>query len=194
MRRIINILPFIFLLVACIQSEYETGQSTNRVSSRILQDGDCIEVGIDCAGSSVGVVDKMLFGSFTEMHGGDLVPGILEQYIVNTSFEQWNFNGVKGEEKNELVYTGDSEVTENDGVAYPWEKRILSGTPTISVSTAQYRNTSRSQRVAVSNGAQAAIIQRLALPLYRVSSYRLEFYAKVTTSKNLISQEHSWLL
>lgn len=182
MRRIINIIPFMFLLVSCVHNDYDTKQSTNMSLSRMSQNSDYVEVGIDCAGSAVGVVDKMLFGSFTEMHGGDLVPGVLEQYIVNTSFEVWNSNGTKGEEKNELVYTGDNEVVENDGVAYPWEKRIISGTPTISVSTAQYRNTSRSQRVAVSNGSSAAIVQRLALPLYRVSSYRLEFYAKVTTS------------
>lgn len=178
----IKVLPFIILFAGCVQSEFDSVQGPKYTSSRSALREECIEIGIDCAGSSVGVIDKMLFGSFTEMHGGDLVPGVLEQYIVNTSFEVWNSNGSKGEEKNELVYTGDNVVVEDDNVAYPWEKRILSGTPTISVSTAQYRNTSRSQRVAVSNGSCAAIIQRLALPMYRVSSYRLEFYAKVTTT------------
>ncbi len=38
----------------------------------------------------------LLFSSYSEHHGGDLVPGIYEQYVVNPSLEEW-YRGAKEE-------------------------------------------------------------------------------------------------
>ena len=136
-----------------------------------------IPVTVDCAETLDSPVSNLLFGSFSEMHGGDLVPGILEQYIVNTSFETWEPYGDKGETKNELVFTGSNAVQEDPAVAYPWEKRLISGNAAFSVTSEDKLNTERSQKIVVEQGGTAALLQRLALPDYRILKYRLRFHA-----------------
>ena len=138
-----------------------------------------IPVIVDCERTLESPVSSLLFGSFSEMHGGDLVPGILEQYIVNTSFETWDSCGDKGETKNEQVFTGSSAVQEDPDVAYPWEKRVLSGTAVFSVTSEEKLNTHQSQKIAVEQGDTAALIQRLALPKYRTDKYKLRFHARM---------------
>ena len=137
-----------------------------------------IQLNLDPAEALEAPISELLFGSFSEMHGGDLVPGICEQYIVNTSFEQWQHNGQKGETKNELVFTGSEAVTEYEDVAYPWERRIISGKSTFTITEAEKHNTASSQMIALQSGSKSALVQRLALPYYRTSKYKLRFYAK----------------
>ena len=138
-----------------------------------------IPVAIDCDEKSDSPVSNMLFGSFSEMHGGDLVPGILEQYIVNTSFEAWQSSGDKGETKNELVFTGADAVPEDPDVAYPWEKRQISGQSAFCVTSEDKRNTKLSQKIEVGQDGAAVLLQRLALPDYRTLKYRIRYHARL---------------
>ena len=137
-----------------------------------------IQLALDPAEALEEPISELLFGSFSEMHGGDLVPGICEQYIVNTSFEQWKDNGTKGETKNELVFTGSESVSPDTDLAYPWEKRLISGKSTFTVTEEEKRNTLSSQKITLESGAKSALVQRLALPYYRTAKYKLRFYAK----------------
>ena len=155
--------------------------------------GKVIDMKVDCSKSSSHEISDLIFGSYAEMHGGDLVPGICEQYIVNTSFERWYSYGDKGETKNELIFTGDDAVAEDGDVSYPWEKRRLSGTSFFSVTDEESRNTAFSQRIEVNSGGSAALLQRLALPYYRISEYKVEFYAKVVGNPALKVSFHDVL-
>lgn len=123
-------------------------------------------------------VSELIFGSYSEMHGGDLIPGVCEQYIVNPSFEEWIAEGHRGESKNELVFTGKDAVAEDPSVAYPWEKRIVGSDATFSVSKEDKFNTAMSQMIEVGSGTYASLVQRLALPFYRTNSYKVRFYIK----------------
>lgn len=136
-----------------------------------------VEVMVDCTAPLSEPVSSMLFGSFSEMHGGDLVPGILEQYVVNTSFEPWVATGVKGEVKNELVYS-EEDIPVDADVAYPWEKRIISGQAAFSTVSEEKFNTLMSQKVSVGAGARAVLLQRMALPFYRTDRYKVRFWSK----------------
>ena len=130
-------------------------------------------------------VSELIFGSFSEMHGGDLVPGICEQYIVNPSFERWYNYGDKGESKNELVYVDDDAVEKDPSVAYPWEKRVSGSNASFSITEEERYNTIQSQKIVVGAGASAVLLQRLALPFYRTDSYRVKFHARVTGDVNV---------
>ena len=152
--------------------DHDTGMGRLDISSDI-------NVAVDCNAISQSPVSELLFGSYSEMHGGDLVPGICEQYIVNTSFEKWDSYGDLGETKNELVFTGSAAVPEDIDLAYPWEKRNIAGRGTFSVTTEDKCNTLSSQKVEVESGATAVLLQRLALPYYRINDYKVSFYAKV---------------
>ena len=143
-----------------------------------LDISDGIKVTLDCDSRLAEPISELIFGSYSEMHGGDLIPGILEQYIVNPSFETWDSIGDKGEEKNELVFTDSEAVSQDPNVAYPWEKRILSGNVTFDMTDEDKFNTLFSQKITVTSESSAALLQRIALPLYRTSKYKVKFYAK----------------
>lgn len=164
--------------INCIVTPAISGESKN------------VRIDIDCAKASSDIISGMIFGSFSEMHGGDLIPGICEQYIVNTSFEPWNDDGLKGESKNELVFTGNEAVKKEPDVAYPWEKRQDKGVSVFSVSTSEKINTSSSQKIVLESGATAVLLQRLALPYYRIGSYKTSFYAKVEGNVELKVSYH----
>ena len=138
-----------------------------------------IKVSLDCADRLDTPVSELIFGSFSEMHGGDLIPGICEQYIVNPSFEKWYHDGDRGETKNELVFTDDDAVLEDPSVAYPWEKRVSGSNASFSVTEEEKYNTSMSQKIVVGAGATASLVQRLALPFYRTDKYKVRLSSKV---------------
>ncbi|MBQ9893554.1 MAG: carbohydrate binding domain-containing protein [Bacteroidales bacterium] len=138
---------------------------------------------IDCNSPLSSPVSRMLFSSFSEVHGGDIVPGICEQYVVNPSFEVWDATGDLGESKTELIYTGGSAIAEDEAVAYPWEKRLSGSGASVGKTTSEKYNTDYSQCLTVSTGGTATLLQRLALPFYRVSKYKLSFYAKSSGSE-----------
>ena len=152
-----------------------------------------IPVTIDCDQTLDSPISNLLFGSFSEMHGGDLVPGILEQYIVNTSFEVWDSYGDKGEAKNELVFTGDSAIAEDPYVAYPWEKRLLSGTSAFCMTSEEKRNTNLSQKISIEDDGTAVLLQRLALPDYRTLKYKVRFHARLLGDLSLNVSFHDVL-
>ena len=156
-----------------------------KTGSGRLDAGDDINVPIDFNRKSENPVSELIFGSFSEMHGGDLIPGICEQYVVNPSFEQWISSGDKGESKNELVFTGNDAITEDPNVAYPWEKRAIRGESTFARSKVECYNTSASQEITLEYDGVAALLQRMALPLYRTSSYKVRFYAKSSGNVSL---------
>lgn len=182
------------LLSGCAQTEYDLLEqsytydtSQGKYECKYASSTDSVtrvEVGLNCSSlQAEKTVSEMIFGSFSEMHGGDLVPGIIEQYIVNTSFEVWNDDGEKGESKNELVFVKQQSVAKEDNVAYPWQVRILSGSPEVRISTnksaGNVLNTNCSQRIKLSENADSAVLyQRLALPMYRANKYKLELYVK----------------
>ncbi len=143
-----------------------------------LDVSDGVKVLLDCALRLNEPISELIFGSYSEMHGGDLIPGILEQYIVNPSFEVWDPVGDKGEEKNELLFTDSDAITQDPDVAYPWEKRILSGNVAFGMTEEDKFNTQFSQKITVSSESSGALLQRIALPLYRTSRYKVKFYAK----------------
>ena len=145
-----------------------------------LDISDGIKVLLDCDSRLDEPISELIFGSYSEMHGGDLIPGILEQYIVNPSFETWESVGDKGEEKNELVFTDSEAIPHDPDVAYPWEKRVIAGNPTCVVTDKENHNTLFSQKITVTSGSSAALLQRIALPLYRTSIYKVKFYAKTS--------------
>lgn len=130
--------------------------------------------GIDLENCLSEPVSPLLFGSFSEMHGGDLVPGIIEQYMVNQSFEEW-YSGAPSS-KTEIVF---SDVSSMTGVAYPWQIRKDAGSPVPSL-VADCFNTKQAQRITLSVGEKATLYQRLALPVYRTMKYKVKFYAKVS--------------
>ena len=152
-----------------------------------------IPVTIDCEKTLNSPVSNLLFGSFSEMHGGDLVPGILEQYIVNTSFETWDSYGDKGETKNELVFTGNNAIPADPDVAYPWEKRQLSGTSAFCMSPEDKRNTNLSQKISIEDEGSAVLLQRLALPDYRTLKYKVRFHARLLGDLSLNVSFHDVL-
>ena len=145
-----------------------------------LDFSDNIKVQLDVNSHLTEPVSEMIFGSYSEMHGGDLIPGICEQYIVNPSFEAWESVGDNGESKNELLFTDSSAIAEDPAVAYPWEKRIISGNASFARTEEEKFNTSASQKITVTSDASGALLQRIALPLYRTSIYKVKFYAKIS--------------
>ena len=151
--------------------DHNTGEGSLEISTDVdvvLDPDNCLDT----------PVSELLFGSFSEMHGGDLVPGICEQYIVNPSFEEWIDAGQRGESKNELVFINNNAVEKDPDMAYPWEKRIVGSEASVSVCADTRFNTYMSQKVEVRRGSGAAILQRLALPLYRTERYKVRLYAK----------------
>ena len=116
-------------------------------------------------------IDPQLFGSFYEEHWGDITPGIYEQYLVNPSFEPWYT--APGENKTRVVFP----VAAAAGVAYPWEPYPDARAASWSAS-ADRVNSEQSQRIEVHEGAPAGVSQRLALPDYRVTRYRLRFWTR----------------
>ena len=116
-------------------------------------------------------IDPQIFGSFYEEHWGDVTPGIYEQYLVNASFEPWYT--APGENKTRVVFP----VPAAPGVAYPWEPYPDAGSASWSASDDRV-NSERSQRVDVRGEAPAGVAQRLALPDYRVTRFRLRFWAR----------------
>jgi len=122
------------------------------------------------------VINKELFGSFTEEHWGDITPGVYEQYLINPSFEEWY--EITGESKTQVVFT---EIEKQKGVAYPWQKK---GDGAASLSK-DCLNTSFSQ-MAEPKGKETIIYQKIVLPDYRTKNYNLKFYSKI---KNEISLE-----
>jgi alpha-N-arabinofuranosidase len=117
-------------------------------------------------------IDAQIFGSFYEEHWGDVTPGVYEQYLVNPSFEPWYT--APGENKTRVVFP----VPAAPGVAYPWEPYPDARAASWSASDDRL-NSERSQRVEVRGGASAGVAQRLALPDYRVTRFRLRFWARV---------------
>ncbi len=121
------------------------------------------------------VVNPLLFSSYSELHGGDLVPGIYEQYVLNPSFEQWFKDGK--EEKSENIFR---DIQEYPGVSYPWEFLHLWGDARFSLSD-DCINTSKSQQITLASGDKVRLFQKMALPYYRVQTYKLTFYAKAVS-------------
>jgi len=115
------------------------------------------------------VINPELFGSFSEQHWGDITPGIYEQYLINPSFEEWYED--TEEYKTQLVFL---DTEKQAGIAYPWQKK---GAGEAFLSK-DFLNTALSQSIAPRN-KETVLFQKLALPDYRVLSYRLKFYAKV---------------
>ncbi|MBQ9893555.1 MAG: hypothetical protein IJM35_10425 [Bacteroidales bacterium] len=135
---------------------------------------DTVRVTLKPAGATV---NPLLMSSYSELHGGDLVPGIYEQYVLNPSLEPWYRDGK--DEKSELIFR---DTPEYPGVAYPWEVLHLKGDARLELS-GDCVNTAHSQRVTVATGAKVRLFQKIPLPLYRVDTYKLTFYAKSDSGK-----------
>ncbi len=120
-------------------------------------------------------LDPQLFGSFYEEHWGDVTPGVYEQYLVNPSFEPWYER--EGESKTRVVFP----VPAASGVAYPWEP-YPDARAAVWSAAADRVNSEQSQRIEVREGTRAGVAQRLALPDYRVTRFRLRFWARVEGS------------
>ena len=155
--------------------DYDFGTGTGYLSSM-----PGLTLGVNCDQQSTSPISPLIFGSYSEVHGGDIVPGICEQYIINPSMESWDGTGDKGESKNELLFTGNDVVAQVNGVAYPWEKRNLSKTPEFTQTSEERYNSELSQKISLSSGARAAFIQRLALPMYRTDKYKVRFHIKTS--------------
>lgn len=136
-------------------------------------------VSVDLGNSLSDEVSPLLFGSFSEMHSGDLVPGILEQYILNPSLEMWYRDAEQ--EKSDIVFPDTPSIS---GVAYPWQVLKSGGAPSFSQNSDSF-NSELSQKISVSTGESASLLQKLALPTYREMSYKLKFYAKRSGSTAL---------
>ena len=146
-------------------------------SSGLIIDGPTFFV--DCT-SEIGEINPLLFSSFSEHHGGDLVPGIYEQYIVNPSFETW-YNSAP-ETKSELLFPDTPEIS---GIAYPWTNTPPgSGTSYYSISD-DCVNTDHAQKISVTDGS-AYLSQKLALPTYRTSTYNVSFFARKESGKDVV--------
>lgn len=118
------------------------------------------------------MVNPLLFSSFSEMHSGDLIPGIYEQYVVNPSLEEW-YKDAK-EEKSDQFFRN---IPDYPGVAYPWEALHLWGDARFEASS-DCMNTVRSQKITLYPNDEVILFQKIALPFYRVKTYKLTFYAK----------------
>jgi alpha-N-arabinofuranosidase len=123
-------------------------------------------------------IDPQLFGSFYEEHWGDVTPGVYEQYLVNPSFEPWY--RAPGENKTRVVFP----VPAAEGVAYPWEPYPNTGAAVWSASGDRV-NSEQSQRIDMRGGAAGGVTQRLALPDYRLTRFRLHFWARAEGSLTL---------
>lgn len=115
------------------------------------------------------VINPELFGVFSEVHWGDIVPGIYEQYLINPSFEEWYDDSESY--KTQIVFL---DTKKQDGLAYPWQKK---GSGTVFQSK-EFLNTALSQAIEPGN-KETIIFQKLALPDYRVLTYNLKFYGKI---------------
>lgn len=143
-----------------------------------MQAAEPVKVTIDFEPHKDWTINPMLFGSFSEEHWGDITPGIYEQYVVNPSFEDWYVKKEgdrEPEEKSNVVW---KDIPKVEGVAFPWEK-LTSGNSAVELTSDGF-NTSLAQRLKVSQADTAIVYQRLALPCYRVRSFNISFYAKVT--------------
>ena len=144
-----------------------------------LSAAEPIRVRIDLEPNKDWTINPLLFGSFSEEHWGDITPGIYEQYVVNPSVEEWYVkreDDREPEEKSAVVW---KEIPKVEGLAFPWEKKTVSGNPSVGF-TEEAFNTSLAQRITVAKSDTALIYQRLALPFYRVKSYNVAFYAKAS--------------
>lgn len=139
-----------------------------------------ITIHIDAVPEEDWTINPLIFGSYSEEHWGDITPGIYEQYLVNPSFEEW-FEIPKGN-KTQLLW---DTIPSIPGVAYPWENRKYKGTPSFELSKDRL-NSKFSQQINVKFGDQAAIGQRLALPDYRTTTYKVKFYAKASGDISLL--------
>ena len=151
-----------------------------------------VRVRLDVNKTQESTVSQLLFGSFSEESWGDLTPGIYEQYIVNSSFENWYVKGEDDREKEPKTRLLWDTIPKKPGLAFPWEIHTRGGNSGYCLSE-DCVNTSYSQKITVESGANASLIQRIALPDYRTDTYKVTFYAKSSgnVSMNVSIEEFS---
>ncbi|MBW2731599.1 MAG: hypothetical protein JRH20_04345 [Deltaproteobacteria bacterium] len=117
-----------------------------------------------------------VFGSFQEEHWGDLISGIYEQYLINPSFvKDWYVK--EGEQKTRLLFV-DQAPTPN--VAFPWERLPNDLNATYLVAATDPLNPPNSQRIVLSSEGRGGVVQTLALPDRRVTSYDVKIWIRAT--------------
>jgi alpha-L-arabinofuranosidase len=134
-----------------------------------------VAVRVDPAKASTWTIDPMMFGRFFEEHGGDVEPGVCEQYLANPSFEPWFTGGKEKAKKTRIVFR---DTPAEPGIAYPWQALRISGNAGFTVDS-EHRNSAKSQRIVLEGPAsEAGVRHRVALPDGRVRRYRARFFAK----------------
>ena len=116
-------------------------------------------------------INPLVFGLFNEEHWGDITPAIYEQYLINPSFEQWNFEGRS--HKPGFYF----QIPRTPGLAYPWQAINLVDGTDYSLSSDRV-NSDYSQQIKIANDMSGGVFQLLPLPDYRVKEYRVCFYAR----------------
>lgn len=149
-----------------------------------LSAAEPVRVRIDLEPHNDWTVNPLLFGSFGEEHWGDITPGIYEQYIVNPSFETWYRKSADDREPVEKSNVIWQDIPQVEGLAFPWEKRDLAGAPVAEL-VRDALNTDLAQRIKVAVNDTVLLHQRIPLPFYRVKSYNVSFYAKVSGNPQL---------
>ncbi|MBD3288994.1 hypothetical protein GF337_09340 [candidate division KSB1 bacterium] len=146
----------------------------------LASDKKAVSIKVDCQNMSDWSLDSLLYGRFFEHHGNDVYPGIYEQYIINTSFEKWYHKDEDSptpfkDVKSWIVF---EEIQPLRGLAYPFER--VGRRDDIKLNLAEEPlNSERSQYIENKTDSEfVGIKQRLALPDYRISEFRLSFYAK----------------
>lgn len=160
--------------------DYDSAGDKTTVSAQMLTKEASINV--KTGEVSEWSVDRLLNGRFFEHHGCDVYPGVYEQYIVNTSFEQWyrkdeNSPTPLKDVKERLVF---SDIEESQGIAYPWEPYGSEYDPMFELSSTSF-NSETSQKIVNTvdySRAYVGVKQRIALPDYRTDQYRIKLYAK----------------
>ena len=127
-------------------------------------------------------VDRSLFGRFFEQHGTVAYPGIYAQYIVNTSFEKYYHKGEDSPTPLRDLYPWlvFENIPVTEGVSEPWEPFNANAENHYSLSSDCMNSEVSQEIVNDSEGSATGVKQRLALPDYRCSKYRVRFYAKAS--------------
>ncbi|MEO6922873.1 MAG: hypothetical protein ABI142_03545, partial [Bryocella sp.] len=134
-------------------------------------------VTVHVASSGTEHVPDTIFGSFLEPIGNSINNGIVAEILVNRSLEGGLWNHVNLEnmfrERPELI-----ESSNVNGLPMPWEPLNKSAGNRFELHVGDAANSWQSLELMGLPTEEVGIMQKVYLPVHRVLSYKVSFYAK----------------
>lgn len=133
-----------------------------------------VDAHVELSQKSEWTVSPLIFGRFHENNGRKTYPGLYDQHVANTSFEDWVRGVTLQPDRDGLAYT---DVPNHPGLARGWEPlgntdHVTFARPAGGVHGDKY------QRVINDGAGPAGISQRLPLPDHRTREFDVSFRAR----------------